>query len=162
MLLPPDRFVHDPTFDPADGIMEVKCPVATMERPEVAAVTKKGFCLQSGNGKVSLNREHAYYYQVMCQMSCSGRSWCDFVMCGGEIFVERIHYDSKFWADCVPKLHGFYMEYLLPELACPGQCKAFLLWTMIHNLRTKFYHRFLTFCGFNIEILLPELACQGW
>ena len=118
----PDRFVHDPTFDPADGIMEVKCPVATMERPEVAAVTKKGFYLQSGNGKVSLNREHAYYYQVMCQMSCSGCSWCDFVvMCGGEFFVERIHYDAKFWADCVPKLRGFYMEYLLPELTCPGQ-----------------------------------------
>ena len=69
----PDRYVHDSQMQESeeDGLMEVKCPVATMELPEVAAVTKKGFCLKHGDdGTIHLDRNHAYYYQVMCQLSC--------------------------------------------------------------------------------------------
>ena len=117
----PDRRVHDPAFTPPHGLLEVKCPVATLELPEVAAGVKKGFCLQrTDDGKVALDRSHAYYYQVMCQLFCSGCSWCDFVvMCAGVIFVERIQYDAEFWEACLRKLKSFYMDYLVKELAYP-------------------------------------------
>lgn len=118
----PDRFVRDPDELEPDGLIEVKCPVATMEVPEVAAVTKSGFCLQRGpGGIIRLDRSHAYYLQVMCQLGCTKRSWCDFVvMSGGGLFVERIRYDKACWEACLQKLKHFYMNYMLPELACPG------------------------------------------
>ena len=103
--------------------MEVKCPIATMEVPERAATTKKGFCVQrESDGCIHLDKSHPYFYQVMCQLSCTEKQWCDFVvMCGGGLFVERITYDPKFWEACLPKLNSFYMEYLLEELACPQE-----------------------------------------
>lgn len=118
----PDRLVQDPEAEQPNGLLEVKCPIATMELPEVAAKIKKGFCLKVlDNGSIGLDKTHPYYYQVMCQMSCTGRPWCDFaVMCGGHLFVQRISFDPQFWAACVPKLRTFYMVDMLPELVHPG------------------------------------------
>ena len=62
----PDRFVSDPSSDPCDGLLEVKCPFSTSDAPATAATTKKGFCLKMTDHGPKLDRSHQYYYQVRC------------------------------------------------------------------------------------------------
>ena len=62
----PDRFVSDPSSDPCDGLLEVKCPFSTSDIPATAATTKKGFCLKMTDHGPKLDSSHQYYYQVRC------------------------------------------------------------------------------------------------
>jgi hypothetical protein len=41
------------------------------------------------------------------------------------MFIQRIYRDSDFWDNTMlPKLQAFYMQGLLPELACPREWKS--------------------------------------
>jgi len=78
--------------------------------------TKFYCCLVEG--KVTLKRNHAYFFQVQGQLAISGRKWCDFVVwtCKG-ISVERIFADETFFQECMlPNLRRFYVEAIVPEL----------------------------------------------
>ncbi len=57
---------------------------------------------------------------VLCQLYCTDKMWCDFVVCTRkDMHVERIHRDRKWWGTQLAKLRKFYFTALLPELACP-------------------------------------------
>ena len=74
----------------------------------------------SGSFSYHLKQRHNYYYQIQCQLYCDQRDWCDFVLhTEKELHVERIHFNSTWWKQQLPKLKQFYFEALLPELACP-------------------------------------------
>ena len=64
----PDRLISDPQATPQEGLMEVKCPFATTDTPSVTATKKKGFCLKSVNGTITLDRRHQYFYQVRAKI----------------------------------------------------------------------------------------------
>lgn len=50
-------------------------------------------------------------------MAISGLKWCDFVVYTTlDIHVERIHFDEKFWMECLTKLTYFLKNALIPEL----------------------------------------------
>ena len=76
----PDRLVSDPQASEKEGLIEVKCPFATSDTPQVTATKKKGFFLKEQNGTLRLDRNNRYYYQVQCQLACTRRQWCDFVV----------------------------------------------------------------------------------
>lgn len=62
------------------------------------------------------------------------------------MFIQRIYRDSDFWDNTMlPKLQAFYMQGLLPELACPQEekCSGIRepgIWVSlkIYDIRTHF------------------------
>ena len=51
-------------------LLEVKCPYRCYDKSlSEAAEQSKTFCLKQENGITSLDKNHAYYYQVQCQLN---------------------------------------------------------------------------------------------
>lgn len=119
----PDGIVHDPsdTAHPL-GLVEIKNPFSAKDKSLDEACKQSGFCLEvnKANNTRRLKHRHDYYYQVQCQLYCTDKNWCDFVLrTNKDIHIERINRDVKWWDTQLPKLRKFYFSSLLPELACP-------------------------------------------
>ncbi|OXA47165.1 Alkaline nuclease [Folsomia candida] len=67
----PDGFVG------SEGILEIKCPAV----PATQVISRKNdkFLEISPTG-IRLKRKHKYFYQIVLQLYCAKRSWCDFVV----------------------------------------------------------------------------------
>ena len=115
----PDGLVHDPSHDPAEGMLEMK--YIQMKEGETLndALTRKRICV-CDNGELNVNRNHQYFYQIQHQMYVAGRSWDDLVVKGSlstDLFIQRVEFDASFWATVFPKLELFFQRHMLPELA---------------------------------------------
>ena len=132
----PDGLVEDPSEPPdrQHGLLEIKCPYsARMYKPETACTELNRFCCNLVNGTPTLKKTHDYYYQIQGALYITGRPWCDlFIWTPIGTFVERLDYDPTFWDKAYVKLHKFYHEYLLPELANPCYPRG----QQIHHLHT--------------------------
>jgi hypothetical protein len=119
----PDGLVNDPGDDDPSGLVEIKNPYSARNLTLAEAVKSSTFCLQQNkkdNDDYTLKRRHDYYYQIQCQLYCTNRNWCDFVVrTDTEMHVERIKRDASWWDSNMEKLKTFYFSSLLPELACP-------------------------------------------
>ena len=119
----PDRCVHDLSTQPPEGLLEVKC-MPSIDGAVEENAGKKGFCLvrDKNTGRVHLSASHAHYYQIQGQLACTGRSWCDFVVMSRtkNIFVERIFFDTCFWAGILPRLKRFFKQFFVRELVYPA------------------------------------------
>ena len=123
----PDDRINDPDSSQPFGLAEYKNPYKVREMTLSEACEKcPSFCLSkqmdktSGSFSYYLKQRHNYYYQIQCQLYCDRRDWCDFVLrTEKELHVERIHFNSTWWKQQLPKLKQFYFEALLPELASP-------------------------------------------
>ena len=96
---------------------------------EKAKSKKSGsFCLKFDGKKLTLKRNHKFFYQIQGQLNIFGYSWCDFVVrcCNPyQLHAERIFRDSELWETVmIPKLTDFYFKCLLPELASPRYGKS--------------------------------------
>ncbi len=126
----PDGLVHDPNNAPQHlGLVEIKTPHSVCNMSLVEACTKPTFCLEQqekdGNITHRLKRRHDYFYQIQCQLYCTDRQWCDFVLrTEKELHIERIYRDNTWWEGQLPRLQSFYFDALLPELACPRHCNG--------------------------------------
>ena len=119
----PDRLVEDPSCSPSDGIMEIKILTKATVPPQEHAQSGKCAYLKIKYVSVQLLRTHNYYYQVQCQLSCTGQSWCDFAVMsfgapGRPIWVERIYPDPQ-WHIWQEKARNFYLEHYSRELLYP-------------------------------------------
>ena len=119
----PDGLVHDP-LNPSQplGLVEIKAPYSVRDQSLMEASTNTTFCLQKDKdtNNYKLKLQNNYYYQVQCQLYCTGLNWCDFVVrTNKDLHVERIFKDDDWWAKQMTKLKEFYFNSLLPELACP-------------------------------------------
>ena len=57
------------------------------------------------------------FVQVQCQLFCSGKKYCDFIVWTKEdIFVERIHKDDAFWTMNIPRAENFFRTAIMPEI----------------------------------------------
>ena len=106
--------------DPADGIsqLEIKNPYS----PTVAeAAASTAFCLKKNeNGTYPLKPRHDYNYQIQCQLYCTQRDWCDFVVrTGKDIHTERVLRNASWFESNLSKMKKFRFNCMLPELACP-------------------------------------------
>ena len=69
------------------------------------------------DGKFSLDRTHAYYYQIQLQMFVLKRKFCDFVIWSKkEIFIERIYFCLNFIEINLKKASIFHKNVIKPEL----------------------------------------------
>lgn len=76
-------------------------------------------CFQdvNANGQLHLNKDHAYYYQVQCQLLVSEIKSCDFVVwTTKDFFVEKIMFDEIFCNDMVDRCKLLFKKAVLPEL----------------------------------------------
>ena len=118
----PDGIVQDPSNSEPSGIIEIKNPFAIRDKSLVEACATSSFCLEidKKKNKPQLKRRHDYYFQVQCQLYCTDKGWCDFVLrTNKDLHVERIYRDKKWWSSQLAKLRKFYFTALLPELAVP-------------------------------------------
>lgn len=64
-----------------------------------------------------MDKKHAYYLQVQCQIFVTGVAYCDFVVWTIKaIFIERMLPDSDLWESCLEKVKQFFLRGVLPEL----------------------------------------------
>ena len=55
--------------------------------------------------------------QVQCQLFCTQRSYCDFVLwTEKDVHIERIYPDETFWLETVSRVKHFFITSILPEL----------------------------------------------
>jgi hypothetical protein len=96
------------------GIVEIKCPYCSKDKGISADIS----CLKANPlGGFSLDRNHAYYYQVQTQLHVCDATYCDFVVwTSSEFHCERILPDDGFWSDVLQKSTLFFKEAILPEL----------------------------------------------
>lgn len=101
-----------------EGICEIKCPYSCHDECIEESVDKRTSCLEKyAKGNFLLKRNHAYYYQVQCQLFCTNRTYCDFVLWSSkDIHVERIYPDENIWHDSVEKAQHFFLSAVLPEM----------------------------------------------
>ncbi|KAH3709720.1 uncharacterized protein LOC127857083 [Dreissena polymorpha] len=94
--------------------VEIKCPFNI--RSESIQENNCKF-LASDDGKLSLNKAHAYYYQVQLQMGITNKDMTYFVVwTTKDIFVEKIAFNRMLFDEICAKSEQFFRNAILPEL----------------------------------------------
>ena len=97
-------------------VVEVKCPFSCRNKSFLEATSEPSFFLQDVNGSLSLNREHAYYYQIQLQMKICGTKCGDFVVWQEkELIVERITIDEVLLAVALESATKFFYLWHSPR-----------------------------------------------
>jgi len=85
----PDGLVGD------DGMIEIKCPYTACNK--LVNPDSVPYLQFDIHGKLLLKVNHDYYYQVMGNLCCKNRKWCDFVVWTFKSMeIICIHRDDKF------------------------------------------------------------------
>ena len=107
----PDRRVYYPSRHPhIFGLLEIKCPAVK----SVLEVQGGSLKRDPDTGKLSLNRNHMHYYQILMQLAVSGLPWCDyFVWTEADYHQETINFDANEWQNLKNKVDSFYFEYFI-------------------------------------------------
>lgn len=110
----PDGLVWDKSNNEF-GLVEVKTLAKAMEEGltvQEAIEQRRVPFFKEGK----LSERHKYYYQIQGQLGVTGLTWCDLVVdSGGDIYVERITFDSQVWEDMFSILERFYSTHLEPN-----------------------------------------------
>lgn len=103
------------------------------------ATEDTNFCLEKHSDGFRLKDDHVYYYQVrmhiylvkshnlhhvgvacmqvQCQLFCTRRSYCDFVVwTENDVHITRVFPDHEFWLANVTKVRTFFETSILAEL----------------------------------------------
>ena len=103
----PDRKVYNPDMIPPFGLLEIKCP-------QVGSVLECPYLTKNVTGSLTLNRNHAYYYQVLAQLAVTGLEWCDlFIWCQNDYHKETLYFNRDPWQTVKNKIDQFYFNYFL-------------------------------------------------
>jgi len=58
-----------------------------------------------------------FLYQIQCQLFCTGRTYCDFVVwTKKDTSIERIYPDNDFWQSNLAVAKEFFQKAVLPEI----------------------------------------------
>ena len=101
-----------------EGIVEIKCPFCANNHLIKDYATLPKACVDTDNdGKVTLCRNHAYYYQVQTQIHACEVDYADFVLwTSTDIHVERIEPNDNLWKEILERSQEFFIKAVLPEL----------------------------------------------
>lgn len=81
-------------------VIEIKCPFCQRHSEIDSSVS----CLSTSDGKLSIDKNHAYYYQVQCQLLLTANEYCDFVVwTDKDLFLKRLKFDENFCNDMIAK-----------------------------------------------------------
>ena len=83
-----------------EGILEVKFPYILRDE-DITTASEGATCLSKDtDGNLKLHVNHAYYYQVQCQLFVCGYAYGDFVVwTQRSCHCERIVKDDTFWEE---------------------------------------------------------------
>ena len=99
------------------GTCEIKCPFCIRGKSVKEMPHNKNSCLIHVDGKLALNGDLAYYYQVQAQIFVCNVDYCDFIVwTERDVHIERILPDIAFWDQVVSKAADFFQQAILPEL----------------------------------------------
>ena len=113
----PDAFVDCECC--GQGLVEIKCPLCCQKASfESTADRLCSFCLKKQpDGTLSLDCNHAYYYQCQLQLFVTKRRYCDFIVwSNSELFVDQINQDDSLIQSAMPVATKFWRMCVLPEL----------------------------------------------
>lgn len=92
-------------------IVEVKCPYTARNR-EITPSTVP-YLKQDHEGKLALDENHDYFYQIQGQLMCTGAKHCDFVVCAADkLTVHDRKYISIAKNDAFIKIHDGEINYI--------------------------------------------------
>ena len=98
-----------------EGVLEVKCPFSIKDGIPDTLPDKFFMCKQ--DGKLTLKKEHAYYFQVQMQLAVCKFPYCDFVVWTTTgLAIERISADEHFFRSRFDNLQHFFIYGILPEI----------------------------------------------
>ena len=102
----------------SESLVEVKCPYRCRDNSlEQLSSTSKDFFLTHEDESFSLDKSHAYYYQVQCQLNVCEVDTCYFVVWSpSEIVCIEVFKDESFFQNCLPIADSFIDNVLLPEV----------------------------------------------
>lgn len=104
----PDGIVDSTT------IIEIKCPYASRDKP-ITPVTVPYLGLAQ-NGKLFLNRNHDYMYQVQGNMHITQRTLCHLVIFTlVDLVIVDVPYDDTFVNDMLTRLESFFHNHYRKE-----------------------------------------------
>ncbi|CAC5403234.1 unnamed protein product [Mytilus coruscus] len=96
-----------------DILVEIKCPYCQ----RTAEISDEVDCLKITDGSLHLDKGHAYFYQIQCQLMVAEVQSCDFVVwTEADFYKERITIDNIFCIDMVERSSLFFKKAILPEL----------------------------------------------
>ena len=99
------------------SLIEVKCPYRCHDKSLEAAVNDKDFCLTVEDGEYYLDKDHAYFYQVQCQLNVCEIDMCYFVVWSpNEAVCVEIFRDQFFFEECLTIVDDFVTKAILPEV----------------------------------------------
>jgi len=99
------------------GILEVKCPRCKRDNYIQEASEDKGFYLENKGGKLKLNHNHSYIYQIQTQLYMTKSGYCDFVVWTNmDAHVERIQPDTDLFHTALQKVETFFKCCVLPDI----------------------------------------------
>ncbi|XP_063393385.1 uncharacterized protein LOC134678669 isoform X2 [Cydia fagiglandana] len=115
----PDGIIID-----ENALLEIKCFPSlkrSQESIETAAESRGNkFCLKyNKEGKLVMNTNHNYYYQVQGQLRIADMAKCYFVCFidpGINMTIIEVDRDEDFIHNMIPKLVSFYKNCIVPEL----------------------------------------------
>ena len=99
-------------------LLEVKCPYRCYDKSlSEAAEQSKTFCLKQENEITSLDKNHAYYYQVQCQLNICEEDLSYFVVWAPkQVHIEEIKRDVAFFQECLNRVNDLLINAILPEI----------------------------------------------
>ncbi|KAK3102700.1 hypothetical protein FSP39_013237 [Pinctada imbricata] len=110
------------------GLIEIKNLLHSKPINLHQASENSNFCLINKKGTLYLKENHIYYHQCQGLMNICNFEWIDLVvrtLNPYQMIIHRIIRDKDFWNNTMlPKLHAFYFNCLLPELASPREGKS--------------------------------------
>ena len=100
------------------SLIEVKCPYNCSKQLFAELEGNKSFCLKQMSGHFKLDKSHAYYYQVQCQLNICELDTCYFVVWSPEeMHIEEVERDTDFFSALLPTVDDFILKGILPEVA---------------------------------------------
>lgn len=125
-----------------DTVVEIKCPFNDKELEAVEALkNKKSKVAKAFNYSkevFTMKKTDDYYYQVQCQMQCTGRQKCLFVV-GTTKTIHHFYIprDQEFIDKMMSRAKSFFDNYLAPDVVILRLRKKNLIMNPLENLITE-------------------------
>uniref|UniRef100_A0A3Q1ED01 YqaJ viral recombinase domain-containing protein n=1 Tax=Acanthochromis polyacanthus TaxID=80966 RepID=A0A3Q1ED01_9TELE len=96
------------------SVLEVKCPFCVRNDSKLDNLI---YLDKDSEGKLTLNRNHQYFYQVQTQLGvCKMESAYFVVWTEKDLHFEQIFFDEEFWGMMCEKSKNIFETAILPEL----------------------------------------------
>ncbi len=105
-----------------------------------------------------LKWRHDYYFQVQCQLYCTDKNCCDFVVCTRkDIHIESVYRDRKWWGNKLVTLRKFYWSITPGTSIASDSGREALESHRIHNMQFIIHYLSLKIT----QILFKHLQYQS-